>query len=104
NRYFLVREAIFAGSVSYELSVKDLKKAGIKAKVDEVIDGSANATFADNGKKLVIKQKFEPPTQVCIKVAEIEINRRGNARVVSSAPLKSTDDAALPTIKRIGTP
>ncbi|MGI9520665.1 MAG: hypothetical protein ACR2PG_03355 [Hyphomicrobiaceae bacterium] len=102
NRYFLVREAIFAGSVRYVVDSQDLKKAGVKAKVEEVIDSSANATFRDSDRKLVITQNFDPPTQVCMKVAEIEIDRRRSNGTVASAKLKPTSGASFPTIKRIG--
>ena len=76
NRYFLVREAIFAGSVNYTMNAKDIKAAGLKANVEQVVDVTANATFKDRGQHLVIEQSFDPPTQVCIKVSEIEIKRR----------------------------
>lgn len=100
SRYFLVREAIFAGDVSYVVDAQDLKEAGIKASVDEVIDSSANATFVNSGRKLVIKQKFNPPTQVCIKVAEIETVRGGDG--AAAAKLRSLDDQSLPRIRKIG--
>jgi hypothetical protein len=101
NRYFLVREAIFAGSVNYALNAKDLKTAGIKAKVEQVVDSTANATFTDRGRNLVIEQTFDPPTQVCIKVAEIEIGNTQPDGVITTA-LKPTNRTSLPLIKRIG--
>lgn len=101
NRYFLVREAIFAGSVRYTMNAKDLKTAGIKAKVEKVVDVTANATFANHGQNLVIEQKFDPPTQVCIKVAEIEINPGRSGTQAAVAALKSIDPASLPKIKRV---
>ena len=101
NRYFLVREAIFAGSVNYTMKAKDLRAAGVKTKVENVVDATANATFANNGKNLVIEQTFNPPNQVCIKVAEIEINRTGANRTAAVAELKAVDRSSLPRIKRI---
>lgn len=101
NRYFLVREAIFAGSVNYTMKAKDLKAAGVKAKVESVVDATANATFANHGRNLVIEQTFDPPNQVCIKVAEIEVSRSRAGRGAAVAELKSVDRSSLPRIKRI---
>ena len=104
NRYFLVREAIFAGSVNYTMNAKDIKAAGLKANVEQVVDVTANATFRDRGQHLVIEQSFDPPTQVCIKVSEIEIKRprtRGIATVATTATLKPTSRSSHPKIKRI---
>ncbi len=102
NRYFLVREAIFAGSVAYSMRAKDLKTAGIKAKVEQVVDSAANATFTDRGRHLVIEQTFDPPTQVCIKVAEIEIGGTTRSGDQVATALKPTEGEKLPLIKRIG--
>lgn len=101
NRYFLVREAIFAGSVNYTMNAKDLKAAGVKSKVEHVVDATANATFANRGQNLVIEQTFDPPTQVCIKVAEIEISHAGSSRNAAVATLKPIDRNSLPKIKRV---
>ncbi len=101
NRYFLVREAIFAGSVNYTMTAKDLKAAGVKAKVENVVDATANATFANHGKNLVIEQTFDPPNQVCIKVAEIEVSRSRSGRGATVAELKAVDRSSLPKINRI---
>ena len=101
NRYFLVREAIFAGSVSYTMNAKDLKAAGMQAKVEQVVDATANATFVNHGRNLVIEQTFDPPNQVCIKVAEIEIGRRPAGGRAAVASLKPTSRSSLPQIKRV---
>ena len=101
NRYFLVREAIFAGSVSYTMKAQDLKAAGIQAKVEQVVDATANATFVNHGQNLVIEQTFDPPNQVCIKVAEIEIGPRPAGARGAVAALKPTSRNTLPQIKRV---
>lgn len=101
NRYFLVREAIFAGSVSYTMNAKDLKAAGMQAKVEQVVDATANATFVNHGQNLVIEQTFNPPNQVCIKVAEIEIGPRPTGSRGAVAALKPTSRSTLPQIKRV---
>ena len=96
NRYFLVREAIFAGSVNYTMNAKDIQAAGLKANVEEVVDVTANATFTDRGRRLVIEQSFDPPTQVCIKVSEIEIRRPRTRGIATTATLKPASRSAFP--------
>jgi hypothetical protein len=104
NKYFLVRETIRAGGVSYRLKQTDLAKLGGKAELEKLADGSANVTLRDNNGVMEIKQKFAPERiHVCIKSAEIDI--RWRAGLVNSGidmSLKSADETTVPTIKRIG--
>ena len=58
NKYFLVREAVRAGSVSYQLKQKDPAKLGGKTQLEKLADGAANVTFRDNSGSIEIKQKF----------------------------------------------
>jgi hypothetical protein len=104
NKYFLVRETVKAGSVSYQLGQKDLAKLGGKAQLEKLADGSANVTFHDNSGTFEIKQKFPDRIPICIKSAEIVVD---GAKTAGAAPqvsvsLKSADDTAVPAIKRVG--
>ena len=65
------------------------------------MDATANATFTDRGKNLVIEQNFDPPTQVCIKVAEIEIKPSRTGTTESVVALKPADGVSLPKINRV---
>lgn len=105
NKYFLVREAVRAGSVSYQLKQKDLAKLGGKAQLEKLADGAANVTFRDNDGSFEIKQKFSPERiPVCIKSAEIVIDAGSTARRSSgmAVSLKPADDTTVPAIKRVG--
>jgi hypothetical protein len=103
NKYFLVRETIRAGGVSYRLKQTDLAKLGGKAELEKLADGSANVTLRDNNGVMEIKQKFAPERiHVCIKSAEIVIDGRGHATADATVSLKSADETTVPTIKRIG--
>jgi len=104
SKYFLVRETVKAGAVSYRLKQKDLSKLGGKAQLEKLAEGSANVTIRDNDGTFEIKQKFSPGRiAVCIKSAEIVVDTKktlpwGGA----SVSLKSSDDTKVPTIKRVG--
>jgi len=103
SKYYLVRETVKAGAVSYRLKQKDLAKLGGKAKLEQLAEGSANVTIRDNDGTFEIKQKFSPDRiAVCIKSAEIVIDTKkklpwGGVNI----SLKSSDDTKLPTIKRV---
>jgi len=105
SRYFLVRESYLAGSVRYDLSYADLKKVGGAAKVAELADASAEVNINKGSGRIEIDQKFDPRIQVCIKVAEIEIDsprsRSVSSRAAKKVSLKSTDDTLLPTVKHV---
>jgi hypothetical protein len=100
SKYFLVRETVRAGSVSYKLKQTDLAKLGGKAEVEKLAQGAANVTVRDNDGVFEIKQTFKPDRMaICVKSAEIVIE--GGA-VASAAALKSADETPVPQIKRIG--
>lgn len=104
NKYFLVRETVKAGSVSYQLKQKDLAKLGGKAQLEKLAGGEANVTIRDNDGNFEIKQKFSPERiAVCIKSAEIVVDNRGTRSSSEvSVSLRSADDTTVPTIKRVG--
>ena len=101
SKYFLVRETIRAGAVSYALKREDLAKLGSEAQVEQIANGKADVTFKDNNGLVSISQKFLPDrVPVCIKAAEIVIEPvRGQSPTVT---LKETRDTELPAIKKIG--
>lgn len=105
SRYFLVREAVKAGAVSYRLKNTDLVRLGGKAAVEQLAQGTANVTVRDDGGVLEIKQTFKPERMpICIKSAELVVGGgRGGANAAAVA-LKSTDETPLPVIKRVGAP
>lgn len=101
SKYFLVRETIRAGAVSYSLKREDLARLGSEAQVQQIANGKADVTFKDNNGLISITQKFLPDrVPVCIKAAEIVIEPvRGQAPAVT---LKDARDTDLPAINKIG--
>jgi hypothetical protein len=100
SKYFLVRETVRAGAVSYKLKQTDLVKLGGKAEVEKLAQGAANVTVRDNDGVFEIKQTFKPDRMaICIKSAEIVIE--GGA-VASADALRSVDETPVPKIKRVG--
>lgn len=96
SKYFLVRETVRAGAVSYKLNQTDLSKLGGKAEVEKLAQGQANLTVRDNGGVFEIKQTFKPDRMpICIKSAEIVIE-------AANVALKTADETPLPQIKRVG--
>lgn len=71
SRYYLVRQAVKASSVSYVINKKDLAEIGAKGNLKEVANASANVTLRDNDGSLKLSQTFEPRITVCTKSAEI---------------------------------
>jgi hypothetical protein len=105
NKYFLVRETVKAGSVSYRLKHKDLAKFGGKAQLEKLAEGASNVTVNDNNGMFEIKQKFSPDRiPVCIKSAEIVVDatKATQPTAAASVSLKSADDTKVPLIKRVG--
>jgi hypothetical protein len=99
SKYFLVRETVRAGAVSYRLKQTDLAKLGGKAEVEKLAQGQANVTVRDSDGVLEIKQTFKPDRMpICIKSAEIVVQGGAGAAVA----LKSTDETPMPQIKRVG--
>lgn len=102
SRYFLVRETVRAGAVSYKLKHTDLAKLGGKAEVEKLAQGQANVTVRDNDGLFEIKQTFKPGRMpICIKSAEIVIEG-GRGADGPSLALRSADETPEPVIKRVG--
>ena len=102
SKYFLVRETVKAGSISYQLKQKDLAKLGGRAEVEKLANGTANVTFHDNDGTFEIKQKFAQRIPVCIKSAEIVVDSKKSATPATTVSLKAADETTVPAIKRIG--
>ncbi len=86
SRYFLVRETVKAGSVSYRLKETDLAKLGGKAELEKLANGAANVTFHDDDGTFEIKQKFSPARMaVCTSRPRSSSTRRRRARPGPSA-------------------
>ncbi len=103
SKYFLVRETVKAGSVSYELKQRDLARLGGQAQLEELAGGKADVTIRDNDGTFAITQKFSPRIPVCIKSAEIVVDtRRTRSSSEVSVSLRSADETTVPTIKRVG--
>jgi hypothetical protein len=105
SKYFLVRETIRAGAVSYKLKQTDVAKLGGKAEFEKLANGKADVTIRDNNGVMEIKQKFAPERiHVCVKSAEIVIEGGGARRAMADATvsLKSPEETKVPTIKRVG--
>lgn len=105
SKYYLVRETIRAGAVSYKLKQTDVAKLGGKAEIEKLADGKANVAIRDNNGLMEIKQKFAPERiHVCVKSAEIVIDGKRGGQVAQNADvtLKSPEDTKVPTIKRVG--
>ena len=106
NKYFLVRETVRAGAISYKLKQADLAKFGGKAAVEKVAQGAVNVTVHDDNGVFEIKQTFKPDRiPVCIKSAEIVIDGANGTRSAEdvTVSLKSMNDTKVPAIKRVGT-
>ena len=90
NKYFLVRETVRAGAISYQLKQTDLAKLGGKADVEKLAQGAANVTVRDNNGVFEIKQTFMPERiPVCIKSAEIVIDGASGTRSAENHPYRS---------------
>ncbi len=104
STYYLVRETVKAGAISYSLKQDDVAKLGGKAQMEGLAKGSANVTFRDNNGGFEVKQKFTPDRiAVCVKSAEIVIEKaRGTSAGTVTASLKSPEDSTMPAIKNVG--
>jgi hypothetical protein len=103
SKYFLVRETVKAGAISYKLKQTDLARLGGKAEVENLAKGAANVTVRDNDGTLELKQTFSPDRMpVCIKSAEIVIQPGRAGAAVANVALKRTDETPPPKIKRVG--
>ena len=104
STYYLVRETVKAGTISYSLKQEDVAKLGGKAQMEGLAKGGANVTFHDNNGAYEIKQKFSPDRiAVCVKPAQIVFDKpRGSAPGAVTASLKSPEESAMPVIKSVG--
>ncbi len=102
SKYFLVRETIRAGAISYGIKREDLKKLGAEAEVAALGGGNANVVVNDQNGLVAISQKFAPDrVPVCIKAAEIVVEAsRGGAP--ATITLKDARDTEMPAITKIG--
>jgi hypothetical protein len=76
SKYFIVREAIQAGAVTYRLERKDLAKFGGSARIEQIAEGKTNVTVRDNNSTFEITQIFSPRINVCVKPDEIKTTDR----------------------------
>ncbi len=103
SKYFLVRETVRAGAVSYKLKQTDLARLGGKAEVEKLAQGQANVTVRENEGLFEIKQTFKPERMaICIKSAEITVEPGRGTGGASNVALKSVDETPEPQIKRVG--
>ena len=97
SRYYLVREAIKAGSVSYSLEDKDVRKLGGKAQIAGLASAKADVTVRDDHGRLVIEQSFPKRISVCTKPSEIVLTR---TRSLASSQVRNGE--AQPVINAFG--
>ena len=97
SRYYLVREAIKAGSVSYSLEDKDVRKLGGKAQIAGLASAKADVTVRDDHGRLVIEQSYPKRISVCTKPSEIVLTR---TRSLASSQVRNGE--AQPVIKAFG--
>lgn len=97
SRYYLVREAIKAGSVSYSLEDKDAQKLGGTAQIAGLANAKADVTVRDDHGRLVIEQTFPKRISVCTKPSKIVLNRSGSATAV-----RLREAEPQPIIKAVG--
>ncbi len=101
STYFIVREAVKAGAVSYTLKQEDLAKLGGEAQMEALASGNANVTFRDNNGAFEIKQKFTPDRiNICIKSDEIVLGKTSSGSAASG--VEATLKPAEPVIKKVG--
>lgn len=100
SKYFLVRETIRAGKISYGLKRDDLAKLSSEAQFEKLASGKADITFKDNNGLLSITQTFPNRVPVCLKAAEIVVSPKRGKEV--SVTLKDPRDTDIPTISKIG--
>lgn len=102
NRYFIVRETVRAGAVSYSLKQDDIAKLGGKAQIEKLADAKADVTFKDNNGLFEIKQTFTPERiPVCIKSAELLVMKPSPSSG-QNVSLRSAEETSVPAIKKIG--
>jgi hypothetical protein len=97
SRYYLVREAIKAGSVSYSLEDNDVRKLGGTAQIAGLASAKSDVTVRHDHGRLVIEQSFPKRISVCTKPSEIVLTP---TRSVASSQVRNGE--AQPVIKAFG--
>jgi hypothetical protein len=103
NKYFLVREAVKAGSVSYRLKKEDVAKLGGQTQLEGLAKAKADVTVRDANGLIEVKQDFPERITVCVKSAELVIGpSAAGPQATRSVALKPADDTNVPAIKKVG--
>jgi len=74
-RYFLVRDAYVAGSVSYDLAEVDIIKAGGEFKLKQLFQTSLTVFRHEGQTTYKLDQVLDPPLRVCIRASEVSATR-----------------------------
>jgi hypothetical protein len=101
SKYFLVREAVKAGSVGYRLRNEDVAKLGGAAQFKDIAKAKSDVTITDNAGGFEVKQDFPERITVCVKSAELVLAPAG-AAAGKAVTLKAPEESATPVIKRAG--
>lgn len=102
NKYFLVREAVKAGSVSYRLKKEDVAKLGGQTQIEGLAKAKADVTVRDANGLIEVKQEFPDRITVCVKSAELVIAPQAAGAPTRSVALKPAEDTTVPTIRKVG--
>lgn len=71
NTYFLVRDALAATKISYEIKRADMGKLGGEARFKSVAEGKLNVLESTRSSSLVLNKVLSSPVNVCIKPQRI---------------------------------
>jgi hypothetical protein len=74
-RYFVVRDAYIAGSVSYDLSASDLIKTGGEFQLNRIFQTSLTVFKHEGASSYKLDQVLDPPLRVCIRASEVLTTR-----------------------------
>ena len=74
-RYFLVRDAYIAGSVSYDLAETDIIKAGGEFKLKRLFQTSLTVFRHEGQRTYKLDQVLDPPLRVCVRASEVLATR-----------------------------
>jgi hypothetical protein len=78
-RYFLVRDAYVAGSVSYDLAETDVIKAGGEIKFKKIFETNVTVFRHEGQSTYKLDQILDPPLRVCIRASEVLATRSDSA-------------------------
>jgi hypothetical protein len=76
-RYFFVRDAYVAGSISYDLTSSSDAGAGGEVSLKRIFEASTTLFKRENQNTYRIDQTFDPPLRVCIRASEVLVSRSG---------------------------